>query len=169
MSVQLNNFPTGLTYYFCHSGDGSGYPTGGTVVSHSSVTIASPSQSFAGLCSGSGNFWIGFQGTDGHDYYSNQVNLVPPPPPSPSATASNSGGQMSVQLSNFPTGLTYYFCHSGDGSGYPTGGTVTSHSSVTIASPNQSIGGLCSGSGNFWIGFQGTDGHDYYSNQVTLG
>jgi hypothetical protein len=24
------------------------------------------------------------------------------------------------------------------------------------------------GSGNFWIGFQATHGHDYYSNQVTL-
>ena len=31
------------------------------------------------------------------------------------------------------------------------------------------LGALCSGSGNFWIGFQGIDSHDYYSNQVTLG
>lgn len=84
-----------------------------------------------------------------------------------SATASNSNGQMLVRLANFPLGTTYYFCHSG--SGYPTGGAVTSHGSVNITSPNQTFGALCSGSGNFWIGFQATDGHDYYSNQVTLG
>ncbi len=38
-----------------------------------------------------------------------------------------------------------------------------------VTSPDEDLGALCSGSGNFWIGFQGTDGHDYYSNQVTLG
>jgi hypothetical protein len=74
---------------------------------------------------------------------------------------------MTVQLSNFPRGTTYYFCHNGDG--FPTGGTITSHSSVDVTSPGEDLGALCSGSGNFWIGFQATDGHDYYSNQVTLG
>lgn len=88
-------------------------------------------------------------------------------PASPSATASSSNGQLIVQLANFPLGTTYYFCHSG--SGYPTGGTIASKGSVSITSHNQNLGALCSGSGNFWIGFQATDGHDYYSNQVTLG
>lgn len=83
------------------------------------------------------------------------------------ATASNSNGQMLVRLANFPLGTTYYFCHSG--TGYPTGGTIASHSSVNVTSPSQNLGALCSGSGNFWIGFQATDGHDYYSNQATLG
>ena len=48
-------------------------------------------------------------------------------------------------------------------------GTIASKGSVSITSHNQNLGALCSGSGNFWIGFQATDGHDYYSNQVTLG
>jgi hypothetical protein len=87
-------------------------------------------------------------------------------PASPSATASSSNGQLMVQLANFPLGTTYYFCHSG--SGYPTGGTIASNGSVSVISPNENLGALCSGSGNFWIGFQATDGHDYYSNQVTL-
>jgi hypothetical protein len=166
--VQLANFPLGTTYYFCHSG--TGYPTGGTIASNGSVNITSPNENLGALCSGSGNFWIGFQGTDGHDYYSNQVTLAtanPPPPAATAATATASGGQLLVQLANFPLGTTYYFCHSG--TGYPTGGTIASHSSVNITSPNENLGALCSGSGNFWIGFQGTDGHDYYSNQVTLG
>ena len=163
MLVQLANFPLGTTYYFCHSG--SGYPTGGTIVSHSSVDITSANENLGALCSGSGNFWIGFQGTDGHDYYSNQVTLAAASPPAAAATAS--GSQLQVQLANFPLGTTYYFCHSG--TGYPTGGSIASHSSVDITSANENLGALCSGSGNFWIGFQGTDGHDYYSNQVTLG
>lgn len=87
--------------------------------------------------------------------------------PTPTATASGSNGQLLVQLSNFPTGTTYYFCHVG--SGYPTGGTIAGNGSVNITSAGENLGALCSGSGNFWIGFQGTDGHDYYSNQVTLG
>ena len=31
-----------------------------------------------------------------------------------------SNGQMSLQLTNFPTGTNYYFCHQGDPSQYPT-------------------------------------------------
>jgi hypothetical protein len=161
MTVQLSNFPLGTTYYFCHNG--SGYPTGGAITSHSSVDVASPNENLGTLCSGSGNFWIGFQATDGHDYYSNQVTLTGA---TPSTTVTASGGEMTVQLSNFPLGTTYYFCH--NGSGYPTGGVITSHSSVDVTSPDEYLGTLCSGSGNFWIGFQATNGQDYYSNQVTL-
>ena len=160
LAVQLSNFPLGTTYFFCHSG--SGYPTGGTVTSNPPISVTSPNQSFT-ACSGTGNFWIGLQGTDGHDYYSNQVTLAPPPP---SVSVSPSGNHLAVQLSNFPLGTTYFFCHSG--SGYPTGGTVTSNPPVSVTSPNQSFT-ACTGSGNFWIGLQGTDGHDYYSNQVTIG
>ena len=83
-----------------------------------------------------------------------------------SATVTSSSGQLLVQLSNFPRGTTYYFCHAG--SGYPTGGTIASHGSVDVTSSGQYLSAMCSGSGNFWIGFQATDGHDYYSNQVTL-
>jgi hypothetical protein len=163
LQVQLANFPLGTTHYFCHSG--TGYPSGGSIASNGSVDITSANENLGALCSGSGNFWIGFQGTDGHDYYSNQVTLAAASPPAATATAS--GSQLVVQLANFPLGTTYYFCHSG--TGYPTGGSIASHSSVDITSPDQNLGALCSGSGNFWIGFQGTDGHDYYSNQVTLG
>ncbi len=93
----------------------------------------------------------------------------PPAPPTPSASASNNGGEMAVQLSNFPLGITYFFCHVGDGSGYPTGGSISNHGQINVTSPNESFSsGLCSGTGNFWIGFQATDGHDYYSNQVML-
>jgi len=85
-----------------------------------------------------------------------------------SVSVSNNGGQMFVQLSNFPLGTTYFFCHAG--SGYPAGGSVPSHGQVVVSSPNQSwSSGWCSGSGNFWVGVQATDGHDYYSNQLTLG
>ena len=161
--VQLANFPLGTTYYFCHSG--TGYPTGGSIASHSSVDVTSPNENLGALCSGSGNFWIGFQATDGNDYYSNQITLVAVNPPA--ATATPSGSQLVVQLANFPLGTTYYFCHSG--TGYPTGGSIASHSSVDVTSPNENLGALCSGSGNFWIGFQATDGNDYYSNQITLG
>ena len=79
-------------------------------------------------------------------------------PAPPSATASGSGGQLLVQLANFPLGTTYYFCHAG--SGYPTGGTIASHGSVDVTSPDEYLGAMCSGSGNFWIGFQATDGND---------
>jgi hypothetical protein len=84
----------------------------------------------------------------------------------PSAAASSSNGQLVVQLADFPRGTTYYFCHSG--SGYPTGGSIASNGSVDVTSPNENLGALCSGSGNFWIGFQATNGQSYYSNQVTL-
>jgi hypothetical protein len=70
-------------------------------------------------------------------------------------------------LANFPLGTTYYFCHSGGG--FPTGGVIASQGSVDVTSPGENLGVLCSGSGNFWIGFQATNGSDYYSNQVTLG
>lgn len=83
-----------------------------------------------------------------------------------SATASNSNGQMLVRLANFPLSTTYYFCHSG--TGYPTGGTITNHNSINITSASQNLGALCSGSGNFWIGFQATDGHDYYLTFINL-
>jgi hypothetical protein len=166
LSVQLVNFPLGLSYYFCHVG--SGYPTGGSIASHGSFTVSSSSQSWSsGLCSGSGNFWIGIQATDGNSYYSNQVTLNAVPP---SILVGNNDGQMSVQLVNFPLGLSYYFCHAGEASGYPTGGSIASHGSFTVSSSSQSWpSGLCSGSGNFWIGIQATDGNSYYSNQAVLG
>ncbi|WP_270886578.1 GDSL-type esterase/lipase family protein, partial [Pedococcus sp. 5OH_020] len=43
----------------------------------------------------------------------------------PSISVSNNNGQMAVQLANFPTGVSYFFCHTG--TGYPTGGTVPNH------------------------------------------
>ena len=79
---------------------------------------------------------------------------APPSQGGQSATASNSNGRLLVQLANFPLGATHYFCHSG--TGYPTGGSIASNSSVDITSANENLGALCSGSGNFWIGFQGT-------------
>jgi hypothetical protein len=92
-----------------------------------------------------------------------------PTPTGPSITISDNGGQMAVQLHGFPTGTAYFYCHSGDGSTFPTGGTITDHASMTISSPEQSwSSGWCSGTGNFWLGIQATDGHDYYSNQTTL-
>jgi len=98
------------------------------------------------------------------------TNLPSPQPPSaqPGIVASNNDGQMGVQLENFPLGTSYFFCHAG--SGYPTGGTITNHGSFDVTSADQSwASGLCSGSGNNWIGIQATDGNSYYSNQVTLG
>jgi hypothetical protein len=120
------------------------------------------------LCSGRGNAWIGLQATDGADYFSNQVNLEAVATAGASITASGNGGQLYLQVTNFPLGTTYYFCHTGDPSSYPTGGSVPNHGQITVSSANQSFGPLCSGSGNFWVGVQATDGHDYYSNQVTL-
>ena len=167
MTIQLVNFPLGLSYYFCHAGDPSGYPTGGAVTSHGSFTVSSPSQYWSsGLCAGSGNSWVGIQATDGNSYYSNQVTLGSAPP---GIIVSNNSGQMTIQLVNFPLGLSYYFCHAGDPSGYPTGGGITSHGSFTVSSPSQYwSSGLCAGSGNSWVGIQATDGNSYYSNQVTL-
>jgi len=167
LSVQLVNFPLGTSYYFCHAGDPSAYPTGGSVTGHGSFTVSSPNQSWSsGICSGSGNTWVGIQATNGSSYYSNQVTLGSAPP---GIVVSNNGGQMAVQLVNFPLGTSYYFCHAGDPSAYPTGGSIASHGSFTVSSPNQSwSSGLCSGSGNFWIGIQATDSNSYYSNEVTL-
>lgn len=85
----------------------------------------------------------------------------------PSVSASNNNGQLAIQLSNFPLGVSYFFCHAG--SGYPTGGSVPNHGSFNVTSPNQSwSSGLCAGSGNYWIGVQATNGQSYYSNQVAL-
>jgi surface antigen len=168
LAVQLHNFPAGTSYYYCHTGDPSGYPTGGSVPNHGSVDVTDPNQSWpSGLCSGSGNFWIGIQATDGHDYYSNQVALGSSPP---LVTSANDNGQMVVALHNFPGGTSYFFCHTGDPAGYPTGGSVPNHGSFVVTDPNQSWpSGVCAGSGNFWLGIQATDGNDYYSNQVILG
>jgi hypothetical protein len=169
MAVQLGSFPLGTTYFFCHSGVPGDYPTGGVITNHGQINVTSPGQGWSsGLCSGRGNAWIGFQATDGHDYYSTQVDLYAPPTAGADVRATGSNGNLDVQFSQFPTGVTYYFCHAGDPSGYPTGGSVPTHGQITITSPNQSFGSLCSGTGNFWIGFQATDGHDYYSNQVIL-
>jgi hypothetical protein len=174
MAVQVTGFPTGITYYFCHAGSGPDYPTGGTITAKGQVTISSPNQSWSsGLCSGghNTNMWIGLQATDGHDYYSNQVIIDRAATPGASLTAANSNGQMAVQVTGFPTGITYYFCHAGSGPDYPTGGTITAKGQVTITSPNQSwSSGLCSGghNTNMWIGLQATDGHDYYSNQAVI-
>src|SRR5205823_4764501 len=40
---------------------------------------------------------------------------TPPTSPgsTPSVSAANNGGQLAVQLSNFPLGTTYFFCHAG--------------------------------------------------------
>ncbi len=171
MAVQVTNFPTGTTYFFCHAGSPSEYPTGGTVTAHASVDITSPNESWAsGLCAGghNTNMWIGFQGTDGHDYYSNQVTMEVAASPGASDSVFGSNGQMSLQLSNFPQGTNYYFCHAGSPSEYPTGGSIVGHGQLSVTSPNGTYGPLCSGSGNAWIGVQGSDGHDYYSNQITL-
>jgi len=167
MGVQLHNFPLGTTYYFCHAGSSADYPAGGGVPSRGSFVVTSPEQSWSsGLCSGSGNFWIGLQASNGQSYYSNQVTLGTTPP---TITATNQGGTMGVQLSAFPTGTLYYFCHTGAPSDYPAGGAVPSRGSMVVSSPDQAwTSGWCSGSGNFWVGVQAADGHDYYSNQVTL-
>lgn len=88
----------------------------------------------------------------------------------PSVAVSNNEGQMAMQLSDFPLGTTYYFCHTGNPGDYPSGGAVPSKGSIQVTSPNQSwASGLCAGSGNFWIGLQATNGQDYFSNQVALG
>jgi hypothetical protein len=171
MAVQVVNFPTGTTYFFCHAGAPSDYPTGGTITNHGQVNITSPNQSWSsGLCSGghSTNMWIGLQGADGHDYYSNQVVIDVSASPGASASVFGSNGQMSLQLANFPTGTNYYFCHQGNPSQYPTGGTIIGHGQLNVTSPNGTYGPLCSGAGNAWIGVQGADGHDYYSNQIAL-
>jgi hypothetical protein len=169
MIVQFTGFPQGTTYYFCHSGNPSDYPTGGVVTAHGQVNITSPNQSFAsGLCSGRGNAWIGIQASDNHDYYSNQVDLYAPPTPGASIAVFGSAGQMSLQVTGFPTGTTYYFCHAGDPSQYPTGGSIIGRGQVNVSGPDQTFGSLCSGAGNAWIGVQATDGHDYYSNQIIL-
>jgi hypothetical protein len=169
MIVQFTGFPQGTTYYFCHSGNPSDYPTGGVITAHGQITISSPNQSFAsGLCSGRGNAWIGIQASDNHDYYSNQVDLYAPATPGASIAVFGSSGQMSLQVSGFPTGTTYYFCHGGDPSQYPTGGSIIGRGQINVSHLNQAFGPLCSGSGNAWIGIQATDGHDYYSNQITL-
>ncbi len=164
MGVQLENFPLGTSYYFCHAG--SGYPTGGTIASKGSFDVTSADESWSsGICSGSGNYWIGIQATNGSSYYSNQVTLGSAPP---GIVASNNDGQMGVQLENFPLGTSYYFCHAG--SGYPTGGTIASKGSFDVTSAGESwSSGVCSGSGNYWIGIQATNGSSYYSNQVILG
>ena len=112
--------------------------------------------------------WIGFQGTDGADYYSNQVVIDVLPSPGAAATVFGSNGQMSLQLTNFPTGVTYYFCHAGSPSQYPYGGSIIGHGQLNVSSPNGTYGPLCAGGGNAWIGVQGADGHDYYSNEITL-
>jgi hypothetical protein len=169
MAVQFTGFPQGTTYYFCHSGNPSDYPTGGVITGHGQITISSPNQSYAsGLCSGRGNAWIGIQAADNHDYYSNQVDLYAPPTPGANTAVFGNGGQMSLQVSGFPQGTTYYFCHAGDPSQYPTGGSIIGHGQINVSAPDQTFGPLCSGAGNAWIGVQATDGHDYYSNQITL-
>jgi hypothetical protein len=171
MVVQVVGFPTGVTPFFCHAGGASEYPTGGTVTARGEVNITSANQSWSsGLCAGghNTNMWIGFQGTDGHDYYSNQVVIDVAATPGAAASAFGSNGLMSLQLTNFPMGTNYYFCHQGDPSQYPFGGAIIGRGQLGVASPSGSYGPLCSGSGNAWIGVQGADGHDYYSNQITL-
>jgi hypothetical protein len=139
------------------------------ITGHAAITISDPNQSWSsGFCSGYGNVWLGIQAPDGHDYYSNQT-MLDNGGGAPSVSISNNGGQMAVQLGNFATGNAYFFCHYGDPSGYPYGGTVTGPSAIVIGDPNQSWpSGWCSGSGNAWVGIQAPDGHDYYSNQTTL-
>ena len=169
MTVQLTNFPTGTGHFFCHSGLPSSYPTGGTVGPNTQFTISSPNQSWSsGFCSGSGNYWLGVQAPGGPSVYSNQVILGSGG--TPSLIVGNANGQMTVQLTNFPTGTGHFFCHSGLPSSYPTGGTVGPNTQFTISSPNQSwSSGFCSGSGNYWLGVQAPGGPSVYSNQVILG
>ena len=77
---------------------------------------------------------------------------------------------MAIQLSDFPLGTTYFFCHAGTPAEYPTGGGIIGKGSFQVTSPNQSWqSGICSGTGNAWIGLQATNGQDYYSNQAVLG
>ncbi len=169
MAVQVTGFPLGITYFFCHSGVPGDYPSGGVITNRGQVNVTSAGQDLSsGLCSGRGNAWIGLQATDGADYFSNQVDLYAPPTAGADVHVTGNNGNLDAQFSAFPTGVTYYFCHAGDPSGYPTGGSVPSHGQITITSPNQSFGSLCSGAGNSWIGFQATDGHDYYTNQIIL-
>src|SRR5437588_248724 len=112
--------------------------------------------------------WIGFQGTDGHDYYSNEVVMDVAATPGGSVAISGINGQMALQLTNFPIGTNYYFCHQGDPPQYPYGGAIVANGRLDTSSPYGTYGPLCSGSGNAWIGVQGADGHDYYSNEITL-
>ena len=144
------------------------YPTGGVITNHGQIDVSSPNQAWSsGLCSGRGNAWIGIQATDGADYYSNQIDLVAAPTPGATATIFANGGQIYLQVNGFPTGTTYFFCHAGSPGDFPTGGWIINHGQINVNSPNQSFGPLCSGSGDIWIGIQATDGHDYYTNQVT--
>ena len=169
MAVQFAGFPTGLTYYFCHSGNPSEYPHGGVITNRGPITLSSGNQSYSsGLCSGRGNAWIGIQATDGHDYYSNQINLEAAATPGASISIHGSNGQMFLDVSKFPQGRVYYFCHAGPASQFPTGGGIIGRSSFVVTAPDQTFGPLCSGSGNAWIGLQAPDGHDYYSNQIIL-
>jgi surface antigen len=94
MSVRLGSFPVGASGYWCHTG--SGYPTGGTITTHGSFTVSSSSQSWPNFfCSGTGNFWLGVNGADGHDYYSNQVSLSPTTAPAP-VPSHNKGDTLSA-------------------------------------------------------------------------
>lgn len=82
LTVHLSSFPVGPATYFCHS-NGS-YPTGGQITRSGHITISAYDESWSsGLCSGSGQTWIGISAADGHDYYGNEVNLNPPAPPPP--------------------------------------------------------------------------------------
>ncbi len=169
MAVQFVGFPGGTTYYFCHSGNPSDYPYGGVITSRGTINISSSNQSYSsGLCSGRGHAWLGIQASDNHDYYSNQIDLYAPPTAGASISIHGSNGQIFLDVSNFPLGRTYFFCHSGPANQFPTGGGIFGRSSIDISSPNQTFGPLCSGSGNAWLGLQATDMHDYYSNQILL-
>ena len=84
----------------------------------------------ARCCSGSGNFWIGFQATNGQSYYSNQVTLegttqTAPPPPS---TAYQAGLQVTI-ASQATGGVSG---HTGPANSYATGPTHPANSPISI-------------------------------------
>jgi hypothetical protein len=48
------DFPTGTAYFFCHTGDPGGYPTGGTVPNHGQISITSPTNRSEDCAQGAG-------------------------------------------------------------------------------------------------------------------
>jgi hypothetical protein len=167
-TIETFGIATGPAAVYCHVGP-AGDPTGGTVTYLGKYTIdAADNLAIKVPFCGSGTQWVGIIASDGIIRYTGPVTIGSSAPPG--IVTIDNNGQMTVQLDNFPLGLSYYFCHAGDPSGYPTGGTITGHGSFTVSSPSQSwSSGLCSGSGNYWIGIQATDGNSYYSNETILG
>ena len=170
LTVNTYGISVGPATLYCHVGSLNDPDTGGQVTDLGTYNLPATGRdtTFTATSCGSGTQWMGIIAANGIIRYSNRLAVGDGTGPV-SILAGNSDGQMTVQLVNFPLGLSYYFCHVGDPSGYPTGGSIASHGSFTVTSPDQSWpSGLCSGAGNTWIGIQATDGISYYSNQVAL-